>query len=159
MRIIYKVMLGMLIFNVLFLAFSSFFPVGDHEDFKPNDGSNLKDTYSAGEIDIIGILITGIGTFSLSMIGVGLIDRFTGASISISLGSMICISVISSMFSTIWFSVSGIISPILRMGDMTIDGVTYTIGSTFYTLFTIILGIVLALTLAEMFGGQSGVDM
>ena len=45
---------------------------------------------------------------------------------------------------------SDVFQPMLSIGG--------TIASQFYTIFVIVLGIIIVLTLAEMFSGQSGVD-
>ena len=157
MRIIYKLLLGMLIFNVLFVSFTPFFPIGDTDEFSTGDITNPEGVAKYKNLDdgvLFTMLLTGIGTFfgAIGLIALG--SFITGGSISLSLGSVIAVSTIASIISTIWSGFSTIFQPILTMGDTP----GYNILGTFYTLFTIIFGVLVALTLAEMFGGQSGVD-
>jgi len=150
MRIIYKLLIGMLIFNGIYLALSPAFgaPVFTATD-PDNPGA---DTYSAtqyknmGGLDIGAMLITGVGTF----VGAIAIGALSFGSVSLSLGTIIATSTIVSIIAGLWRSMSGVFQPMLAMGG--------SITSSFYTIFVIVLGIITALTIAEMFGGQSGVD-
>lgn len=156
MRIIYKILLGMFIFNILYLSFTPYFPTGDVEDVKAGDMTG--DISDYGVIDSViswGTISTAIGTFVGSVALLSVTGWLSGGSISLSAGVIIGISVITSIISTIWYSFSTIFSDILKVGDQYGN---FTIASTFYTLFSIVFGIIIALTIAEMFSGQSGVD-
>jgi len=157
MRIIYKILLGMLIFNVIYISFTPFFPTGEVDDFTTGDTteSGVADYAKVDTVFSWGTISTAIGTFVGSAALLTATGILSGGSISLSAGVIIGISIITSIISAIWHSFSTVFFGMLNMADQYGD---FTIAGTFYTLFTIILGIIIALTIAELFSGQSGVD-
>lgn len=146
MRIIYKILLGMLIFNGLYLALA---PAFDTATLDANDPESMTDATkykNVGGINLADMLITGIGVFTGAIV-IGALSR---GSVSISLGTIIGTSTIVSIIAGLWRGTSGVFQPMLAMGG--------SIASDFYTIFLIVLGILVALTISEMFSGQSGVD-
>jgi len=155
MRVIYKILLGMLIFNILYVSLAGFFPTGDVDDITTVGDDGLPTDYNITEgFDLFNLLITALSTFLLSAGALALGGWLSGGSISISAGSLIGISTIATLVVTIWSSFSGVFGSALLLGDT--GG--YTIVSGLFTIFNIVFGIIVALTLAEMFSGQSGVD-
>ena len=146
MRIIYKLLIGMLIFNGVYLALSPVFNTAEFTADDPSGIENVERYKSMGGLDIGTMLVTGVGTF----IGAIVIGAFSFGSVSISLGTIIATSTIVGLLAGLWRGASGIFEPMLAMGGNT--------ASDFYTIFVIVLGIIITLTIAEMFGGQSGVD-
>ena len=146
MRIIYKILIGMLIFNGVYIALS---PAFNTATFSADDPASIDDATrykNMGGIDIGTMLITGVGTF----IGAIVIGAISFGSVSISLGTIIAASTIVGVIAGLWRGASGVFEPMLAMGG--------SIASDFYTIFVIVLGIIMTLTIAEMFSGQSGVD-
>jgi len=146
MRIIYKLLIGMLLFNGVYLALSPVFNTADLSAVDPSDIDNVDQYKGMGGLDIGTMLVTGVGTF----VGAIVIGAISFGSVSISLGTIIAASTIVGVLAGLWRGASGIFEPMLAMGGSTV--------SDFYTIFVIVFGIIITLTIAEMFGGQSGVD-
>ena len=146
MRIIYKILIGMLIFNGVYLALAPAFDTATFSAVDPEGMDYATDYKNIGGINIADMLITGVGVFTGAIV-VGALSR---GSVSISLGTIIGTSTIVSIIAGLWRGMSGVFEPMLAMGG--------SIASDFYTIFIIVLGILVALTISEMFSGQSGVD-
>lgn len=147
MRIIYKILIGMLIFNGVYLALAPAFDTATFSADDPEDMDYATKYKNVGGINLADMLITGIGVFTGAII-VGALSR---GSVSMSLGTIIGTSTIVSIIAGLWRGMSGVFEPMLAMGG--------NIASDFYTIFLIVLGILVALTISEMFSGQSGVDI
>ena len=147
MRIIYKILIGMLIFNGIYIAIAPAFPSGELVANDPELMDDAAKYQNIGGIDLGSMLITGVGVFTGAIV-VGALSR---GAISISLGTIIGCSTIASIIAGLWRGMSGVFQPMLEMGG--------SIASQFYTIFVIVLGIIAALTISEMFSGQSGVDV
>lgn len=154
MRIIYRILLGMLIFNLLYLSFAAYFPTGDIDAFETSDSSTVDKYKNINDDILITMLFAGATTFGVALLGLLALNWITRGGISLSIGSVIAITTIATIISTIWSGFSSIFRPILVMGDTNGSNM----AGSFYTIFVIVLGVLIALTLAEMFGGQSGVD-
>lgn len=146
MRIIYKILIGMLIFNGVYLALAPAFDTAVYTAADPSGIDDVDIYKNVGGLDLGTMLITGVGVF-LGGIALGSLSR---GSVSISLGTIIATSTIVGVIGGIWRGASDVFQPMLSSGG--------AITSSFYTLFVIVLGVIITLTIAEMFGGQSGVD-
>lgn len=146
MRIIYKILIGMLIFNGVYLALAPAFDTATFSADNPESMTDATKYKNVGGINLADMLITGIGVFTGAIV-IGALSR---GSVSISLGTIIGTSTIVSIIAGLWRGMSGVFQPMLTMGG--------SIASDFYTIFLIVLGILVALTISEMFSGQSGVD-
>ena len=151
MRIIYKILLGMLVFNLLYLSFADFFPTGEADIFTAGDTNEDIDEYkNINDRIIFNMLLAGATTFIGSLAALLALSWVSRGGVSLSVGSVITITTVATIISTIWSGFSSIFQPMLAIGG--------SIASDFYTIFVIVLGVIIALTLAEMFSGQSGVD-
>ena len=146
MRIIYKILIGMLIFNGVYLALAPAFDTAEFSAVDPESMDDAEQYKNIGGIDLGSMLITGVGVFTVAIF-IGVVSR---GGVSISLGTIIGASTIVSIIAGLWRGMSGVFEPMLALGG--------SIASSFYTLFIIVFGVLVALTIAEMFGGQSGVD-
>lgn len=158
MRTIYTIFLAMLFFNVFFIAFSPYFDItGTDTEINAVNISEDKDllSYKMGSIDVIALGLTLAATFIAAFGASAVVNRLGAATISIPLGTIIAFSIISTIFTATWISLASVFEPILKYGN--VDG-GINLVAVFYNLFQIAFGIIFALTLAELFAGQSGVD-
>jgi len=158
MRTIYTIFFAMLFFNVFFIAFSPYFDTtGTDTEFGAVNISEDEDLmgYKMGSIDVKALAATLVSTFIGAFALSALVNRLGGQTISMPLGTIMAFSIISTIFTTTWLSLASVFNPILEYGN--VDG-GINLVAVFYNLFLVAFGIIFALTLAEIFAGQSGVD-
>lgn len=147
MRFIYKLLIGLLIFNSMLLLFASFFPVEtttlSESATNITSDSEFTSYEQIGSADMIGDMIITSGGVFFGALVLGFLTRQLG--LFIGAGSFI------ALISGLWVGVAGVIVPILQIADNWII-------LAMYSLITIIIGIVAVISVVEMFTGQQGGD-
>ena len=147
MRFIYKLLIGLLIFNSMLLLFAPFFPVGtttlSESATNITSDSEFTSYQNIGSANMIGnMIITGGGVFAGAIV-LGLLTQQLG--LFIGAGSFI------ALIAALWRGASGVIVPILQIANN-------WIVMAMYSLITIIIGIVAVIAVVEMFTAQQGGD-
>lgn len=147
MRFIYKLLIGLLIFNSMLLLFAPFFPAPattpSESAVNITSDSDFTSYQNIGSANMIGnMILTGGGVFAGAIV-LGLLTRQLG--LFIGAGSFI------ALISGLWVGASGVIVPILQMANNWII-------LAMYSLINIIIGIIAVIAVVEMFTGQQGGD-
>ena len=147
MRFIYKLLIGLIIFNSMLLLFAGFFPVEtttiSESATNITSDSDFTSYQNIGSASTIGnMILTGGGVFAGAVV-LGILTQ--QLSIFIGAGSFI------GLITALWVGASGVIVPILQMADN-------WIVLAMYSLITVIIGIVAVIAVVEMFAGQQGGD-
>lgn len=151
MRFIFKLLLGAFIFNVLFVALSPFFPIESalEETAKEANVTSTASEKSIGKLKNIGstemlkdMIINGAIVFISALVIAGIAGRLTNASFNgtILIGAAMFISFISML----WTASKSILVPLTQ----------YDVVSDIYDLVIIITGIIIVISVIEMFVGQ-----
>lgn len=153
MRFIYKILLGLVIFNAMLVLLVSLFPtatpvealdvetdptISGYENVEDMESLVLGMFANTTTLMIIGAVVAASGVIGFVFGG--------GKNVPIAIGVGIFIAIISSL----WYSTSAVI--------MNIDPTDSPIITGIITIITICIGIILVFTVAEFFAGQSGVD-
>ena len=151
MRFIYKLLLGLIIFNGMLVLLASMFPVyqpgavdvtGDTDYAKFSSLSNPNMLWNM-------IIVGGAATLS-TLVGVTVFGWFSRG-ISINALQVVGIASFIGAVTGLWFGVSQVFTAISSFADN-----QYFTG--FYAIITICIGIIVAWSVIEMFIGQTGVD-
>ena len=147
MRFVYKILIGLLIFNSMLLLFAPFFPVEtttiSESATNITSDSEFTSYQNIGSAGMIGnMILTGGGVFAGAIV-LGLLTQQLG--LFIGAGSFI------ALISGLWVGASGVIVPILQIADN-------WIVMAMYSLITVIIGIVAVIAVVEMFTAQQGGD-
>lgn len=148
MRFIYKILIGLILFNSMLVFLAGTFAIQGtvpHESsYAINVSSN--ETFSsysiAGEIfSLDGVILTIIG-----------VTVTVGAFLSWAIKSPVPIgaAIFSSIISTLYYNGAKVIENLIPQGNWILFGIITVVG--------IIIGILAAFTIIEMFAGQAGAD-
>ena len=141
MRFIYKLLLGLILFNAMILIFASYFPSS------PYTGKNITTdpTYSSfrniGSTEMIkDMIITSGGIFAV-MIAIGVLTQ--NRVIWVGAGSLV------ALIAGLWRGMSGTLMPMVSQNS---------IVNQFYNILIISIGILAVISIIEILTGQQGAD-
>jgi len=158
MRVVYQIFIGMIFFNAFFIMFTPYFDTAGtgYEDNAVNvtDNANLTQYKVSGGLDISNLIVSAISIFGLSIAGLGILERLSGVSLSLSFGTIMAIALITSVLTTTWLALAETFVPLLQYANE--SSIINLVD--FYNIFMVVFGIIFALTIAEFLAGQSGVD-
>jgi len=146
MKFLYKVILGLLLFNSILLLFSGFFPTDTSQYNAINitedaDYNEYKITGDIFKLDSYGIYL-GVGSvISFTLIGVIAAYAFRSP---VPVGA----GLFSSLVSSLWISTSSVLSSLNLTSNPIISGMISLIG--------ICIGVLCFIAIIEMFSGTGG---
>lgn len=142
MRFIFQLLLGMIIFNAMLIIFSPYFGNSSYMTGVDITGSSTYTSYA--DINPLSMLSSFFVTFLASFFITLLAARFlTSGNLPIS--QLLGASLVVSVFIGLW---GGLLSP---FGNFVSN---HSSLAAFYTLFTIVLGIVVMISIVEIFTGK-----
>ena len=152
MRFIFKLALGMIIFNAMLIMLGQYFPDANDITTKnpmtddPNVDKEVGEYKSLNKGTITNWIIDFAGIFGGTVLIGALASKLAGFTISIN--QFIGASLIISIFFSLW---NGFTSPLV--------GISESMGlTTWYDLFLILFGIIVILSVAEIFTGKGDID-
>ena len=151
MRFIFKLALGMIIFNAMLIMLGQYFPAhGTISAIDPTVEGNTTKYKAVQKLDVASMVVdfasifgTTLGTVTL----IGILAKWL-AGYTIPIGPFIGASIVISLFMSLW---SGFTSPLV--------GISTDMGLlNWYNLFMILFGIILLMSVAEIFTGKGDID-
>lgn len=141
MRFIFQLLLGMILFNAMLMVFSPYFP--SHTIVSGVDVVNQSNIIAYQNYDVRPILENFFGVF----IGTFFVSIFIGyvSGGTLPLGQLLGASLVISVFVGLW---NGLTSPLVGIAS------SFPSVAPFYTIFTIVLGIVVMISVVEIFTGK-----
>jgi len=147
MRFLYKVLIGLIIFNGVLILFSDFFPYsGEGEqayDVLKEGEEGFESEYKLDEGLFGGVLTDAVGvagTVLASAVIIGILSH----QVTLFVGVGAFIAVVSGL----WVTTNGVLTKLAN----------YPIVNGLVTIITIVIGILAVLTVVEIFTAQRGVD-
>jgi len=160
MRFIYKILVGLIIFNSMLVMFGMFFKIGDTMPLGETDAQNITGdaeietgaTY-AERFTLTNILFNwDTGSVTILTIGIGLTTLFGWALKSpVPIGA----GLFSTFIALLYYKSAAIITTFAEASG---DDTSIYIITGMITLIGIIIAILAAFTITEMFAGQTGAD-
>ena len=145
MRIIYKVLLGLIIFNVMLVVFANFFP-GEETVTGTDTTTTLAGYKNFSTASMISnAILTGGGVFAAVVVGSFLLKG------SIPTGQFIGAGSIIALIAGLWAVTS---APILSI----VNSYGGAYGMIFYDVLVICIGIITVFGIAEIFTGRGDVE-
>ena len=146
MRFIFKLALGMIIFNAMLIMLGSYFPT--HSTYSTKDVTSDATVSTWGNLDegtITGFIISGAEIFIAIILAGGILKL---AGFTLPIGMFIGAGIVITLFLTLWL---GYTSPIV--------GISKDMGIyNWYNLFMILFGIIIMMSVAEIFTGKGDID-
>lgn len=144
MRFIFQLLIGMILFNAMLIVFAPYFPTqASGSTYNPVDVDSSSNFDLYRNLNITSLLTTFftafVGTFFISIL-VGFVSGGT-----LPLAQLLGASLVISIFVGLW---SGLSSPLVGIAS------EYPSIAPFYTIFTIVLGVVVMISVVEIFTGK-----
>lgn len=141
MRFIFQLLIGMILFNAMLIIFAPYF---DNPSFVEGVDVTESDSFTDyEELNIMGILQGFIGTFLLSFFITLFMGKLIGGNIPV--GQLLGACLVVSIFVGLW---SGLSNPLVGIAG------SYPTIMPFYTIFTVVLGVVVMISVVEIFTGK-----
>ena len=146
MRFVYKILIGLILFNGMLMIFSSYFPAStattEYGNVADVTGEETFTQYRGftGYGVLMDALATGAAVFTLTIV-LGLASR--------NLPLFIGVGAFMAILSGLWVATTSIFTKMFES--------TPTVGSL-YILITIVIGVVATFSVIEIFTGQAGAD-
>lgn len=140
MRFIFQLLLGMIFFNAMLIMFSSFFPVHSVSGVDVVNSSSFSDYQRLNIQSVLtGFFSTFVASFFISIF-IGYVSGGT-----LPLAQLLGASLVISVFVGLW---NGLSSPLVGIAN------SYPAIMSFYSIFTIALGVVVMISVIEIFTGK-----
>jgi len=151
MRFIFQLLIGMVFFNAMLIALAPFFPTQEGgSTYSPIDWSGVDPSSKLGEnissfqsLDIMGWLSQHLTIFVTTFFLAVFVGVITGGSVPI--GQLLGASLVISLFITLW---AGLTTPLVGIAG------SYPTIMSFYNIFSIVLGVVVMISVVEIFTGK-----
>jgi len=151
MRFIFQLLIGMVFFNAMLIALAPFFPTQEGgRTYSPIDWSGVDPSSKLGEnissfqsLDIMGWLSQHLTIFVTTFFLAVFVGVITGGSVPI--GQLLGASLVISLFITLW---AGLTTPLVGIAG------SYPTIMSFYNIFSIVLGVVVMISVVEIFTGK-----
>jgi hypothetical protein len=150
MRFIFQLLIGMILFNAMLIMFSPYFST--QREGSTYNPVNISDTSpgTVGEklggyqnLNILDLLSGFFATFVTSFFIFTFIGFISGGSLP--LAQLLGISLVVSVFTSLWGTLS---NPLVSIAD------EFPAVAPFYTIFTIVLGVVVMISVIEILTGK-----
>lgn len=140
MRFLYKILLGVILFNACLILFAPIFPLSIEGD-KAVDVTEELEGYGefSNPADLFGIVDIGAG---LTVFGVAIIIGYVTKNLPMFIG----IGAFMSIFTSLW----------LVAGDVMVEITRYDYVGELFTIVTLCLGIIAVITMGEILTGGGG---
>jgi len=147
MRFIFKLALGMIIFNSMIILLADFFPNADSGSAKDVTADEDISVYQGlSKSVIVDAILSFVGIFGASVLFSGLAAKLLN--LTIPLGPFLGAGIVISLFLTLW---TGYTSILLNISE--------DLGlANWYYMFMILFGVILMLSVAEIFTGKGDID-
>jgi hypothetical protein len=141
LRFIFQLLIGMILFNAMLFIFGPYFP--SHHLATGVDVANSSAFTSYQSLDIKTILYN----FFYAFVGSFFVSIFIGyvSGGTLPLGQLLGASLVISVFVGLW---NGLTSPLVGIAN------SFPTIMPFYTIFTIVLGVVVMISVVEIFTGK-----
>lgn len=143
MRFIFKVLLGFILFNAMLVLFSGIF----NQTNMGTDVSTIYDSYgNINQGTIVSMIATGGSIFGAIVVGGIAASLFIN---NFPTGLFIGAGALISLFFGLW---AGLTNPLSSLAS------EYTYVDQIYNIFIIVFGIIVALSIIEIFTGRGDMD-
>lgn len=145
MRFIYKVLIGLIIFNGVIIAFSSFFPdASESEHAIDVTGDSSISGYGTIDQGLFGSMVADCIAVGGAVFGLNLLAGILTHQVGLFMGIGAFIAVLSAL----WSATNGVITSLID----------YPIVNSLVTIIIIVIGVIAVFSVVEMLNAQRGAD-